>query len=91
MMSGGTAWNSRSAGAQARRGREAGGVGAERARRGRGAGEEELCVCGGAGAERVEQRRRVGAWRRSEGTGGGSRGRRKTVIETDAWARGTIK
>ena len=68
---------SRSAGAQARRGREAGGVGAERARRGRGAGEEELCVCGGAGAERVEQRRRMGAWRRSEGTGGGSRGRRE--------------
>ena len=44
---------------------------AERARRGRGAGKKELGACGGAGAERVEQRRRVGVWRRSEGAGGG--------------------
>ena len=40
---------------------------AAQARSGRGAGEEGLCACGGAGAERVERRRRVGAWRRSEG------------------------
>jgi len=65
--------------------------GAERARRGRGAGKEELGACGGAGAERVEQRRRVGAWRRSEGTGGGSRGRREVSVRLTRGARGTVK